>query len=228
VACCWYASWVANYFALGEALALGLASGPACLAACGPVLVPWLITERNGVRPIMQSLTLFLGGRLVGYLVFAAVAWQLGAMVSLPAGVRLAMTSAVDVLLGLMLLWYAWSGGFAKRHACAGPKLVTIGAARDRRTRGPAVFGLLTGLNLCPPFVAAAIRAAETGSLVQAMLFFAAFFAGTSVWFLPLAGMGCVARNESVMLVGRITMALVAVFYFATGAALWIGGAKHV
>src|SRR5208283_4154665 len=45
----------------GEALALGLASGPACIAACGPVLVPALLTERAGLRPNAGTLSVFLG-----------------------------------------------------------------------------------------------------------------------------------------------------------------------
>src|ERR1017187_8024716 len=42
---------MAVYVLFGEALALGLASGPACIAACGPVLVPSLLAERAGWRP---------------------------------------------------------------------------------------------------------------------------------------------------------------------------------
>ena len=75
----------------GEALVLGLASGPACLAACGPVLVPSLLTERAGLRPHARYLSVFLAARLVGYLLFAVVAWEIGALVSFAPGPRAVM-----------------------------------------------------------------------------------------------------------------------------------------
>src|ERR1035441_3013247 len=66
-----------------EALVLGLASGPACIAACGPVLVPSLLAQRTGWRPHVRYLSAFLGARLLGYLLFGAVAWELGTLASL-------------------------------------------------------------------------------------------------------------------------------------------------
>ena len=71
---------------IGEALGLGLASGPACVASCGPVLVPTLLTGKGGVRPNALVLMVFLGARLFGYLVFAAAAWEVGALAHLVAG----------------------------------------------------------------------------------------------------------------------------------------------
>ena len=100
----------------GEALVLGLASGPTCIAACGPVLVPSLLTERAGFRPHARYLSVFLGARLAGYLLFAAVAWEIGALVSLPPGPRVLLMGAVNVLLASVLLWYAWSAKISAVH----------------------------------------------------------------------------------------------------------------
>jgi sulfite exporter TauE/SafE len=202
---------------MGEALALGLASGPACIAACGPVLVPSLLTERAGVWAHACYLAAFLGARLLGYLVFAAVAWELGALVSLLRAPRMPLVGAVYVLLACVLAWYAWAARRRCGHECAGQKLVAIAenkAENKVETKqedglgGAAALGLLTGLNLCPPFVAAGIRAAELGSLGAALLFFMAFFVGTSVWFVPFAGLSAVGRNEAVTTVARIAMLL--------------------
>ena len=215
---------MAGYAILGEAIALGLASGPGCLAVCGPVLVPSLLAERAGVRPVAGYLFVFLGARLLGYLIFAAVAWECGALIQLPLASRAFLVGAVDVILAIVLAWYAYSIRFVQSQSCPGPGLVQIGAVRVGRRGGAAALGLLTGLNLCPPFIVAGVRAAESGSLPYALLFFVVFFIGTSVWFAPLTSVGCVARNEGVVTVARMTMALVAVYYLFLGIASLIGG----
>jgi Cytochrome C biogenesis protein transmembrane region len=209
--------------AFGEALALGLASGPACLAACGQVLVPSLLTEREGLRSNARYLFSFLGARLVGYLLFAVVAWELGALVSLPVTSRVLLMGAVNVSLAGVLLWYAHSASHTCGQGCSSSRLVNIEVAKVRRVAGAAASGLLTGLSLCPPFVAAGVRAAELGSVAQAVLFFIAFFVGTSAWFVPFAGFSCIARNEGVITVARMAMVLISLYYLALGIAMLIG-----
>jgi hypothetical protein len=49
------------------------------------------------------------------------------------------------------------------------------------------------------------------------MLFFAVFFLGTSVWFVPFAGLGWVRRNEAVTTVARMAMVLIALYYLYAG-----------
>jgi len=66
---------VTGSFVFGEALVLGLSSGPACMASCGPVVVPSLLAEQSGMRLSTRYLSTFLGARFLGYLLFAAVAW---------------------------------------------------------------------------------------------------------------------------------------------------------
>ena len=207
----------------GEALTLGLASGPACVAACGPVLVPALLTERPGLRPNARTLAVFLGARLLGYLLFAVVAWEVGTLASLLPAHRLLLSGVVNVILAGVLIWYAWSAGRPCGGACAEQKLVNIGATRSHRASGAAVLGLLTGLSLCPPFVAAGLRAAQVGSMIQAVLFFTFFFVGTTIWFVPFAGFGCIVRNQAVITVARMTMVLIALYYLLMGIAMLMG-----
>ncbi|MGA3263931.1 MAG: sulfite exporter TauE/SafE family protein [Terracidiphilus sp.] len=207
----------------GEALALGLGSGPACIAACGSVLVPSMLAGHQGLRPNVRYLSAFLAARLLGYLLFAVVAWELGALASLLPGRRLVMIGVIYVLLAGVLFWYAYPARRNRAQPCAGSKLVKIGEKKHRGAAAAAALGFLTGLNLCPPFVVAGVRAAQLGSLVAALLFFAVFFVGTSVWFAPFAGLGCVARNEAVTTVARMAMALIALWYLALGIAMLLG-----
>jgi len=210
-------------FIFGEALILGLSSGPACMASCGPVLVPSLLAEQAGVRVSTRNLSAFLGARFLGYLLFAAVAWELGALVSLPPAPRLVVIGVVHVLLAGVLLWYAYSIGRAHAPSCASSELVTVGVARKHSMTGPAALGFLTGFSLCPPFVIAGVRAAELDSAAAALVFFAVFFLGTSVWFLPFVGLGCVRRSQAVTTVARMAMVLIAVYYVFLGTTMLMG-----
>ena len=211
----------------GEALVLGLASGPACIAACGPVIVPSLLAERGGLRPNANFLLAFLGARLLGYLLFAVAAWELGVLASLLPGPRMLAIGAIYVLLACALLWYAYSAKHACGHSCSGSKLVNIGETKDRGTPRAAVLGLLTGLSLCPPFVAAGVRAAGLGGIAEALLFFAVFFVGTSVWFVPFAGLSCVTHNQAVNTVARMAMVLIALYYGSSGVVMLLGKERY-
>jgi hypothetical protein len=217
---------------IGEALMLGLASGPACVASCGPVLVPSLLAEHEGFRLNGRYLGTFLSTRLLGYLLFATVAWAAGSVLSPGPTLRDLIGGVVYVLLAAVLLWYAKVAGRAScSSACAaGPQrsqLVTIGAPGKRGVPGAALFGLLTGFSLCPPFVAAGVRAAQLGSLALALLFFALFFVGTSVWFVPFIGLGRVQRNEGVVTVARMAMVLIAFYYGYMGVMFLLGRRIH-
>ena len=168
-------------------------------------------------------LSAFLGARFLGYLLFAAVAWELGVLVSLPPALRMLLAGIVYVLLAGVLLWYAYSAGRTCAHSCKSSELVNIDITKKRGLPGAAALGFLTGVSLCPPFVAAGVRAAGLGSVAAAVLFFGVFFVGTSVWFVPFVGLGCVARNEAVTTVARMAMVLIAFYYGFLGLTMLIG-----
>lgn len=202
---------------------LGLASGPACVASCGPVLIPSMLAERTGLHVQARYLSLFLATRLLGYMLFAAVAWEFGALVSLQATSRPAIYAVINLLLAGVLLRYAYSVGKSRNRPFERRELVTIGTAMKHRISGAAAIGFLTGISLCPPFVAASVRAAESANLAAAIFFFVFFFLGTSVWFVPFAVFGWIRRNEGVTTVARMAMAVIAFFYLYGGLMTLIG-----
>ena len=210
-------------FALGEALVLGLASGPACVASCGPVIVPSLLAEHGGLRMNSRYLSLFLATRLLGYLLFAAIAWEVGALVSIRSPAHTLFFAVIHILLGCALLTYAYSVCRPCAHAGTGSELVTIGASEKHKIPGAAVLGFLTGVSLCPPFVVASVRAAQAANVAAALLIFTAFFLGTSIWFVPFAGLGWVRRNEAVTTVARMAMVLIALYYLFVGLTTLVG-----
>ena len=188
-----------------EALLLGISSGPACLASCGPVLLPALAAERKAAGRTGLVLVQFLAGRLAGYLGFAVVAWLAGFSLALRPEARTLALGLADLGLAVLLGAYAYALPRSVAH-CGGL------CARYRRL-APAAIGLVTGINLCPPFVAAGVRAAETASLGGALGFFFLFFLGTSVWFAPAVSVGLLRRFEAVSTVARLTLLLLAGYY---------------
>lgn len=202
---------------------LGLVSGPACVASCGPVLVPSLLASPVGSRSNLRYLATFLVSRLFGYLLFALFAWQFGQLARLSPSVRNLAFAFVHLALAILLLWYARSVGKRCHASCATARLVNISHGADQDLPVASATGLLTGISLCPPFVAAGVRAAELGSVAAALLFFAVFFVGTSIWFIPFVGVGFIRRSEAVFTVARMTMVLIAAYYAFAGISLLVG-----
>jgi sulfite exporter TauE/SafE len=201
---------------LTEGFLLGLASGGACLAYCAPVLIPYLMGEGRSVRGNALLVGGFLGGRLVGYLAFAMLAWA--AHVAIVEGLphREIVTGAITIVLAALLMVYGFAGqardckaasagGLLQRLYLRSPWLV------------PILLGLLTGLSLCPPFLLAFGSAAQLPRLWQSLLFFGAFFVGTAVYIVPLPLVGVARRHDAIRTVGRLAAGVAGLLYFYAG-----------
>jgi len=205
----------------GEALVLGLATGPVCLASCGPVVLPWMLAQPEGVRAHGRQLSVFLAARLAGYLVFAAVAWYAGTAIPRTWGGRSWIFGGIELLLAVALTVYA--AGWPRRRCAArasARELVQIGEPPGERRLGAVALGFLTGISLCPPFLVAGVRAAQQASLIAALAFFVFFFLGTAVWFLPYLSLGLVRRAPAVVTVARMVAVLLACWYLLSGASI--------
>jgi sulfite exporter TauE/SafE len=204
---------------------LGLANGTSCLAFCAPVLAPYLVAEGRGTISSALLLGRFMLGRLLGYLLFGLAAGLLGAAVA--AGPRREAVFGLAYLgLAGVLLFYGLTRATQPSALC--PASGRVGRLGRLATRWPQVLpvllGLLTGLNLCPPFALALAGAAESGSVAGSVLFFATFFLGTSVFFLPLPGLGALRRFETLRTVARLATAVVGAYYLYRGLILFYGG----
>ncbi len=205
---------------------LGLASGGACLAACAAVLVPLFLGE--GRKPAENGglLARFLAGRLAGYLLFGLLAWMANGLLLIDPAQRARLFGVVTFLLaGLML---AYGLGKLKITPCiVSPRQIRgrLGRLHALRPWIPAIFGLLTGLNLCPPFLMAFTNATLNGTLAGSLGFFAAFFVGTSLYLLPIPFVG-LFRNHGAALqtVGRLAAALMSFYYLISGLMLFLEG----
>ena len=215
-----------------EALVLGLTTGPVCMASCGPVVLPWMLVQPKGMWSHSRQLFLFLAARLAGYMVFAAAAWLLGAAIPRAWSGRSWAYVGIDLLLALALVVYAAGWPRSRRASSAlSPRpsvhLVEIGAAPHPRPSGALALGFLTGINLCPPFLVAGVRAAQLAHLSGALFFFLCFFAGTAIWFLPFLSLGFLQRTPAVVTVARMVAVLLACWYGFSGVSLLIERTLH-
>ena len=200
---------------------LGLANGTSCLAFCAPALIPFFMHEGQGVRQNLVTLFKFLGGRMGGYLLIGLLAWGAGSLLSGAAGYERLLIGIAYVGLAALLL-VAVLRKKAPAGACA------FEGARARLSRWPALLpvgmGFLAGLKICPPLLLAFTGAASAGSLAGSMVFFLAFFLGTSIYFIPIPFLGVFRRASALQIVGQFAAVIVAVYYLFAGAILLIAG----
>ena len=84
------------------------------------------------------------------------------------------------LLAGLMLVY-----GLRQRPlACLPPQRGLCEQLQRWPQAVPSAMGLLTGLNLCPPFLLALSSAAMAGSLLTSLAFFTAFFMEISAYLM--------------------------------------------
>jgi hypothetical protein len=207
-----------------EGFLLGLSTCTVCLATCAPVMVPFFLAEGRPLGSGFWALLQFLGGRLIGYGVFAVLAWGLGqALGELPAG-RGLLLGAATVLLSAVLIIYGFGVLPLRplRHDC--PAEPAAGWRERVQKRWPfllpVLLGFLTGLNLCPPFLLALTRAAggeHPPGLAASLLFFLAFFLGTSVCFVPMPLLGTFRRLQVLKILGRLAAGLVGIYLLVSG-----------
>jgi sulfite exporter TauE/SafE len=194
-----------------EALLLGLSSGTYCILGCAPIAIPVFFSEQMNRRKNIVSTLLFMLGRLVGYLLFGALIGALGAFTInyLDPVLKRTMTHYAYIFVGLLLILAGLLYNFPGLKLCNKlKKMYKFGL-------WVFVYGLLTGLNFCPPFFAAAARVYGGGDILNGILYFLAFFLGTSLYFLPLFGIHLIKKHaQHFMLIARIVVLLMGIYFF--------------
>jgi sulfite exporter TauE/SafE len=197
--------------AAARALVLGLSTGLLCLGSCAPVLLPVLLAEeRKGAAARWAPFLQFVAGRLVAYLTVGLAA---GAAGGLAAGGRWprGLAGIAYLGIGLMMIVFGLVRGFPRLRLCRrlGPLL--------NRARAPLILGLLVGFNLCPPFLAALADVVAVGRPGYGLVFFAVFFLVTTVFLLPLAGAGGLARDAVLRAIAQLAAVIAGVMYLSLG-----------
>lgn len=202
-----------------ESFLLGLSTGAACLFSCGSALIPYLLGERQNLRRSYCYLGKFLGGRLVAYLLIGLIVGMLGR--SFDINGNSIFFGIAYCLLAAMMIAY----GFHRF------KQICLGVVRrkvETRMSGqlsafiPFVSGFLASLNICPPLLLTISSAGATGDVMGSMATFALFFAGTTVYFLPLPAVALFRRNRVLQIIGKYSAIIAGVMFFCKGIAIII------
>lgn len=194
---------------LVEGCTLGLSTGYLCLATCGPIYAPFLMQyAQTPLRYVVSVLELSLG-RFIAYLLVGAIAGFFGRHVSELQ--RDFFTIAAYPLFSAFLIISALRSRTCE-NGCAASRW-------SRFSQWPFLLGILTGINVCPSFLLAFSRSFSLSGPIAGMLFFAAFFAGTSVFLVPLSFVGMLGRKKLFRTIARVA---------AFGVAAWfIGNAGY-
>jgi sulfite exporter TauE/SafE len=171
---------------LAEGFLLGLATGTSCLATCGPVYAPYLMQYERSMSKNLLAICELSAGRFISYLIVGAVTGMLGRHVYIES--KELITAAGYSLFSIFLLITAFRTH--RRDQCC-----TIGNKVGIFDR-PLVLGILTGVNLCPPFLLALTKAFHGSGPVAGMTLFAAFFAGTTLFLLPISAFGLLGSRK--------------------------------
>jgi sulfite exporter TauE/SafE len=235
---------------------LGLSNGVACIATCAPFLIPYLLGEGKGIVRNYWVTGQFLFGRLLGYLLFAVLAWAISSAILQEAGRRDLIIGVAYILFSGLLIFY---GFFRREPSCGVPSASTGGcfpksdillkntnknwnvfkrdkaACNSKRYQRllsfqpallPAAAGFATGLSFCPPFLLAFTGAAEQTSLFAALLFFFSFFLGTSLLFVLVPFVGAFSRFSVLQIIGKMASGMMGLYYLYSGSIMLIGGLK--
>jgi hypothetical protein len=201
-----------------DSLILGLSSGSACLATCGMVMFPYLMSGSAGVKKIAIDLSLFLITRLLVYFILATLSWYFGQAIFGNPLVRNIVPGILYIVFAVMLVWYSIS---KKRNPGCPAKIVkTV----NNRKLVPVLLGLVNSLGFCPALFIILTKGATQGTIVQSYLAFLAFFIGSSLWFLPLPLAGKIRKKEVLQNIGILATGLAGIIFMIKGITNLIGG----
>jgi sulfite exporter TauE/SafE len=194
-----------------EGLLLGLSTGSFCAVSCAPVAIPFIFSERiESWKRNAGLVGMMLLGRLAGYIAVGFLIGALGgyAVQYLDPGIQRRLLAVSNTLIGALMI----ASGLM--HNAPGLSFCRKFKAVYRPAWGSLLYGLFTGLSICPPFFMAASRVFGAGDGLSGMAYFAMFFLGTSVYFLPLLGVHLFKdRLETVRMVARLALVLLGAYF---------------
>lgn len=194
-----------------EGFLLGVSTGTICLATCSPIYLPFLISEKRSFQHNIMKVMEISVGRFISYISFGAIAGLIGK--SITDVDRTFFTSIAYLLCSVFLVLLAFKT--QKSHkGCPIPLYL-------KWTSNAVILGIMTGINFCPSFLIALTKAIHLGGYLEGMLLFGGFFAGTTLFLIPLAFGGFLASIKRMKLIAQIaSIAVAIVFTYQAGSQL--------
>lgn len=182
-------------------LLAGLSVGFYCIGICLPVFIPYLLAEERTTKSSFQAVLEFSLGRLLGYTVFGGTIGYLGERIQ--SGLIHTVSSLAMGLIALVMIFY--SLGLLRW-----PRVCRRFAGKSRV---PVILGFLTGVNICPPFLASLSYVFNLRSALSGILYFLMFFLGTSLYIVPAGLLGFLTRESILQKIARLSGILVGIYF---------------
>ena len=203
---------------MAESFILGLSSGSACVVTCGLVMFPYLMSGAAGIRKITADLSLFLLTRLMVYLLLATLTFYFGQALFSSKVVRNILPGILYILFAVILVWY--SIGRNREKNCPARFVTTV----NNQKVVPVLLGVINSIGFCPALFLILTKGALQDTILRSYLDFIAFFAGSSLWFLPIPFAGKIRKKEVLETIGILATGLAGVIFMIKGVTNLIGG----
>ncbi|KZL88447.1 sulfite exporter TauE/SafE family protein [Clostridium magnum] len=200
---------------------LGLSSGAYCLASCIPVFVPYILSENKQIKWNFICLLKFMLGRLLGYILFALLAWTTGNYIIDKSEYKEIIFAMSYIFLSFTLIFYSFRNSHRVCNIRYFNKLFNP-INNEKSFTIILLLGFFTGINVCPPFILAFSDAAFFTNISSSILYFIAFFIGTAIYFIPIPFIGILKGNQ-VKLIGQMCSLVIGVFYMYSGIMMFLG-----
>lgn len=181
----------------------GLSVGVYCLGLCLPIFLPLLLSQNRVGKKGVYLILEFSGGRLLGYLFFGLVFGWFGQVVQ--SGFIHSLVGLANLWIGILMVVYCL--GVIDKKFCAAIPLSKV--------KWPVVLGFLTGINICPPFLGSLAYVFNLKSAVFSLVYFLAFFVGTSTYIVPFTLLGVFSQKHWLQKLAQYSGIAVG-FYFIT------------
>jgi cytochrome c biogenesis protein CcdA len=201
-----------------DSFVLGLSSGSTCLLTCGMVIFPYLMAGSAGTRKIVTDLSLFLLTRIVVYFILATLAWYFGKAIFISTIFRNYISGILYILFAVMLVWYSISRN--RKPDCPAKIVNTV----NNKKLVPVFLGVVNSLGFCPALLLILTKSATQGTIAHSYLAFLCFFAGSSLYFLPLPLAGRFRKKKVFETIGILATGLAGIIFIIKGITNLIGG----
>ena len=185
----------------------GLSVGVYCLGICLPIFVPVLLSQKRKTKESFWLVLEFSLGRLLGYLLFGFLVGYLGVVIKSNIIHQIARISTA--MMGFLMLGYSLRLTFFLGHKTC--------KVFSQKVKIPILLGFLTGINVCPPFLASLTYVFNLKSALSGMLYFLFFFLGTSVYIVPLAFLGVFSQQTIFQKIARVAGIFVGGYFLVSG-----------
>jgi sulfite exporter TauE/SafE len=179
----------------------GLSVGVSCLGLCLPVFLPILLSQKRNTKGSFLLVLEFSGGRLLGYLFFGLVFGLFGQLIR--SNLIHYIIAIANIWTGILMIVY--SLGRIDKKICSYIPFSKI--------KWPILLGFLTGVNVCPPFLASLTYVFNLRDIILSLIYFLMFFLGTSVYIVPAAFLGIFTKINWVQKISHIAGVLVGIYF---------------